>query len=43
MNAMNLRQQLHRRDFWLHLEVKLAIVVAVAAMLATFVLSQFVG
>ena len=39
---MNLRQQLQRRDFWLHLEVNAAIVVAGAAMLAAFVLSQFV-
>jgi hypothetical protein len=40
---MNVRQELQRRDFWLHLEVNVAIVVAAAAMLATFVLSQFVG
>jgi len=39
---MNLRQQLPRRDFWLHLEVNVAIVVASAVMLVAFVLSQFV-
>jgi hypothetical protein len=40
---MNLRQQLQHRDFWLHLETNVGIVVAGAVMLVTLVLSQFVG
>jgi hypothetical protein len=40
---MNLKQQLQRRDFWLHLEFKIGIGVVVAVTLITYVVSKFVG
>jgi hypothetical protein len=40
---MNLRQQLQRRDFWLHLDVNVAIAVVVAVTLITAVVSMLVG
>jgi hypothetical protein len=40
---MNLRQQLQRRDFWLHLDVNVEIAVVVAVTLITAVVSMLVG
>jgi hypothetical protein len=40
---MSLRQQLQRRDFWLHLDVNLGIAVVVAVTLITAVVSMLVG
>jgi len=42
-SSERLKTAAKRRDFWLHLEVNVAIVVASAVMLVTFVLSRFVG
>ena len=41
--GMNLRQQLQRRDFWLHLDFNIGIAVVVAVTLITYVVSRFVG
>ena len=40
---MKFRQQLQRRDFWLHLDVNAGIAVVVAVMLITAVVSMLVG
>ena len=40
---MNLKQQLQRRDFWLHLDFNIGIAIVVAVTLMTSVLSKFVG
>ena len=40
---MNLRQQLQRRDFWLHLDFNIAIAVVVVVTLITYIVSRFVG
>jgi len=39
---MNLRQQLQRRDFWLHFDFNVAIAVVAAVLLITLVVSKFV-
>ena len=40
---MNLKQQLQRRDFWLHLDFNIGIAIVVAVTLITYVVSKFVG
>jgi hypothetical protein len=39
---MNLRQQLQRRDFWLHLDFNVTIAYVAAVLLITLVVSRFV-
>ncbi|MGB7219755.1 MAG: hypothetical protein WBD07_13235 [Vicinamibacterales bacterium] len=40
---MNLKQQLQRRDFWLHLDFNIGIAIVLAVTLITYVVSKFVG
>ena len=40
---MNLRQKLQQRDFWLHLDFNVTMVVVVVVTLATYVIAKFMG
>lgn len=40
---MNLKQQIQRRDYWLHFDFNVAIAIVVAVTLITYVVSKFAG